>query len=57
MLAQSERHLADIEAALLRLDDGSYGICKRCGGAIAIGRLQARPQSPLCIRCAETARY
>jgi RNA polymerase-binding transcription factor DksA len=56
LLAQSERHLADIESALLRLDAGTYGICTRCGVPIAIGRLQVRPQSPLCITCAAKSR-
>ncbi|MCU1533585.1 MAG: regulatory protein DksA/TraR family [Glaciihabitans sp.] len=56
MSRQSAQHLADIEAALLRLDDGTYGICTRCSGAIGIGRLQARPQAPLCITCAAKLR-
>jgi DnaK suppressor protein len=56
MLAQSEQHLADIDAALLRLDEGTYGICTRCGSEIALGRLQVRPQSPLCINCAAKVR-
>lgn len=53
MLSQSERHLADIDAALLRMEVGSYGLCTSCGNEIALGRLQVRPQSPLCIHCAE----
>lgn len=56
LLQQSEQHLRDIDAALLRLDEGTYGDCTRCGRPIAIGRLQARPQSPLCIHCAEKVR-
>lgn len=56
ILAQSVQHLADIDAALARLDEGTYGTCAKCGSAIAIGRLQVRPQSPLCIDCAAKVR-
>ena len=52
ILAQSVQHIADIDAALLRMDEGTYGLCKTCGGSIAVGRLQVRPQAPLCISCA-----
>jgi DnaK suppressor protein len=41
--------LAAIGAALLRLDDGTYGICAKCGGEIPQERLEARPWSQLCI--------
>lgn len=56
MLAQSEQHLADIEAALLRLDVGTYGLCASCHREIGVGRLQVRPQASLCIHCAEKLR-
>jgi DnaK suppressor protein len=56
MLRQSEQHLQDIDAALLRMDQGTYGLCITCGGEIALGRLQVRPQASLCIRCAEHVR-
>lgn len=52
MLHQARQHLAEIEAALLRLDDGSYGLCAQCDTAIALARLEARPQASLCITCA-----
>jgi DnaK suppressor protein len=41
--------LARIEAALRRLDDGTYGICELCGGPIGDERLRARPWAALCI--------
>jgi RNA polymerase-binding protein DksA len=41
--------LAQIDRALLRLDDGSYGTCERCGKQIAEERLRARPWATLCI--------
>jgi RNA polymerase-binding protein DksA len=52
-LAQQARlHLAEIEAALARLDAGTYGRCERCGEPIGEGRLEARPAARTCIRCA-----
>jgi DnaK suppressor protein len=45
-----------IERALAKIDDGTYGTCDRCGKPIAQGRLQAAPESVLCIDCARTAR-
>jgi DnaK suppressor protein len=53
LLAQTQQHLVEIDQALLRMDEGTYGLCINCRDEIAIGRLQARPQAPLCIRCAE----
>lgn len=49
LLAQSRAGLAQIEAALVRMDEGRYGICEVCGGPIAEGRLEARPWTPYCI--------
>ena len=42
--------LAQIEAALERIDAGTYGICAVCRDEIAEGRLEARPWTPYCIR-------
>jgi len=51
-LAQATReHLADIDAALARLADGSYGICRACGQPIGAERLAARPAARTCIGC------
>jgi DnaK suppressor protein len=41
--------LTEINAALARIDDGSYGRCERCGQAIAPERLEALPWATLCI--------
>jgi DnaK suppressor protein len=41
-----------LERALAKLDEGSYGRCDRCGGPIAPARLEAVPESALCIDCA-----
>jgi DnaK suppressor protein len=40
-----------VEAALTRLDDGSFGACLRCGKPIAPGRLEALPWAAHCIDC------
>jgi DnaK suppressor protein len=42
----------DVVRALGKLDDGTYGLCDRCGALIAEERLEARPWSVLCVRCA-----
>jgi RNA polymerase-binding transcription factor DksA len=48
-LAILEDELADIEVALRKLDDGSYGICEECGNPIGEERLAAKPWARLCI--------
>jgi RNA polymerase-binding transcription factor DksA len=41
--------LAEIDAALQRMEDGTYGICEVCGKAIGAERLSAIPWTRLCI--------
>ena len=41
-----------LERAIAKLEEGSYGRCDSCGGAIAPGRLEVAPESALCIDCA-----
>ncbi len=43
--------LAAIDAALQRIDDGTYGVCSRCGAGIGAERLRAMPYATLCIDC------
>jgi DnaK suppressor protein len=45
------RKLADVIRALAKLDEGTYGICDRCGATIPDDRLEARPSSVLCVDC------
>jgi DnaK suppressor protein len=45
--------LGQVERALARIDDGSYGVCESCGNAIGKGRLQAFPRATLCVSCKE----
>jgi DnaK suppressor protein len=42
---------AQVERALERLDEGSYGWCERCGNAIPVERLAAFPSATLCVSC------
>ena len=48
--------LADVERALEKLEDGTYGICDSCGEPIGEERLEAIPWATLCISCARIAR-
>ena len=47
----SEHVLTEIDAALKRIDDGTYGICTNRGEQIPVERLEARPWATLCIDC------
>lgn len=47
----SEHVLAEIEAALERIDAGTFGRCRRCGEAIDEARLEALPWATKCIGC------
>ena len=53
-LANNARDMLDqIERALTKIDDGTYGVCESCGNAIGKGRLQAFPRATLCVSCKE----
>ena len=41
--------LEDVERALAKLDEGTYGVCDRCGALIPEERLEARPWTSLCV--------
>ena len=44
--------LTEVELALDKMDEGTYGACERCGQPIAPARLEAMPAARLCIDCA-----
>jgi DnaK suppressor protein len=44
--------LEDVDRARRKLEEGTYGICDRCGRLIPEARLEARPWSALCVDCA-----
>jgi DnaK suppressor protein len=52
LVRQAQLHVGEIEAALQRLESGTYGTCQECGEAIGAGRLEVRPAARTCIRCA-----
>ena len=49
--------LAEVDAALKRIDDGTYGTCANCSKQIAPERLEAYPWASLCIDCARQAEH
>lgn len=52
LIRQAVIRLLEIDAALGRLEDGTYGLCEVCGGPISAARLEARPSARTCINCA-----
>lgn len=50
-----ERLLAQIEAAVRRIEQGVYGMCERCGQAILPERLEVLPYATTCVSCARVA--
>ena len=56
LIAQSREHLAEVDAALERLETGNYGTCEHCGQPIPAGRLEARPTARWCVGCATSRR-
>ena|SRR5215212_287673 len=52
LVDQARARLREVDAALTRLDAGTYGVCERCGDRIAPGRLAARATARLCVNCA-----
>ena len=53
-LADIDRHVHEIrtvESALLRIDNGTYGLCSECNGPIAVERLQVYPAAQRCYAC------
>lgn len=49
-----ERELRDVDSALKRISEGSYGVCKYCDKPIDEKRLLARPTSSSCVECKKT---
>jgi DnaK suppressor protein len=55
-LSDTERNtLLQIENALRRMDEGTYGRCANCGQSIAMARLEALPWARFCVDCQELA--
>ncbi|TCK21605.1 TraR/DksA family transcriptional regulator [Pseudonocardia endophytica] len=56
LLEAARVEIAELDRAVTRLDDGTYGFCATCGDPIAPERLEALPAATTCIRCAERRR-
>ncbi|MBI3330667.1 MAG: TraR/DksA C4-type zinc finger protein [Candidatus Omnitrophica bacterium] len=54
LVSSEQQILYQIDDALKRLDDGSYGICQQCNNPITMSRLKAVPYASLCISCQRT---
>ena len=55
LVRQAEHRLAEIDAAVARLADASYGTCESCGRPIPRERLAVRPSARRCVPCARRA--
>ena len=53
LVEQLRSNRAEIVEALIRIEEGTYGKCERCGEQIPPERLEARPTAKLCVRCSE----
>lgn len=49
LAAQLRNELAEVDRALEKLDEGTYGRCESCGEPIAPARLEAKPAARFCI--------
>jgi RNA polymerase-binding transcription factor DksA len=56
LIANEQHLLAEVVAALDRIDDGTFGACQECGRRIAKARLESIPYAPQCMGCARAAR-
>jgi RNA polymerase-binding protein DksA len=51
LVSSEQEILYQIDDALKRLEDGSFGVCQQCGNTIAMSRLKAVPYASMCIDC------
>jgi RNA polymerase-binding protein DksA len=54
IVSSEQELLYQIDDALKRLDDGSYGVCAQCNKPIAMSRLKAVPYASMCVACQRT---
>ncbi len=53
LVRDARSHLLEVDAAVRRLRQGTYGRCAVCGSAIPAARLEARPVARTCVRCVD----
>lgn len=56
LLEQLEAEIEDLDRALKKLDEGTYGLCEACGEEISADRLAALPGTRFCVRDAAPVR-
>jgi phage/conjugal plasmid C-4 type zinc finger TraR family protein len=49
--SEAQARVAEIDAALARVEAGTYGLCEACGKPIPEARLEALPEATLCVSC------
>ena len=49
--AEAQAKVAEIDAAITRVDAGTYGLCESCGKPIPEARLEVVPEATLCVNC------
>jgi RNA polymerase-binding protein DksA len=54
IVSSEQELLYQIDDALKRLDDGSYGVCAQCNKPITMSRLKAVPYASMCVSCQRT---
>lgn len=54
IVSSEQETLYQIDEALKRIDEGTYGVCQSCGKPITMSRLKAVPYASLCIACQRT---
>lgn len=54
--SDARERLCAIDAALVRLENGTYGVCRVCGISIPLERLEIRPQADICVPCGSARR-
>lgn len=53
---KSRAALLEVDAALARIDAGTYGVCTSCASPVPVERLEARPEAATCVPCASKRR-
>ncbi|MDR7253494.1 RNA polymerase-binding transcription factor DksA [Nocardioides sp. BE266] len=56
LVRQVRHHVAEVDAALERVDAGTYGVCEVCGRPVGEARLDALPAARTCVVCAARVR-
>ncbi|MBR6461567.1 TraR/DksA C4-type zinc finger protein [bacterium] len=53
LASNQQKLLQQVNDALARMEDGTYGLCQMCGKPIPQARLEAIPEAELCLNCAD----